>query len=158
MGLGSNLGDWDRNLAMAREGLQTLDGVEELQGSRVYLTEPQGLKEQPWFANQVVKLRLGEHGPGPLELMRELAAMEARMGRDRSAEPRDGPRIIDLDLLLYGTIVYQSEELILPHPRMLRRAFVLVPLLDLAPPCADGFLQALKRLDYSIKDGVIRQP
>lgn len=97
--------------------------------SSIYLTEPQNLKAQPWFNNQVVKLFVE---PGHLAFMRELLALESALGRKRSG-PRFGPRLIDIDLLLFGDVVSADPVCLLPHPRLAERAFALLPLLEIEP-------------------------
>jgi 2-amino-4-hydroxy-6-hydroxymethyldihydropteridine diphosphokinase len=89
-----------------------------------------GLVEQPRFLNGVLLL---ETDLKPMELMRGLLGVERAMGRDRSSSVAKGPRVIDLDLLLYGDWVLWSEELMLPHPAMAERRFVLEPLAEVAP-------------------------
>jgi len=137
-----------------------MKGVVGLTTSRVYLTEPQGVRDQPWFANQAARLTLAA-GTTPLDLLHGLQAIEQALGRDRREEIRHGPRNIDLDLLLFDTIVFASEELTVPHPRLSERAFVLVPLLELEPglsaPGVGSLQEALRKLDFSINDGCIRQ-
>jgi 2-amino-4-hydroxy-6-hydroxymethyldihydropteridine diphosphokinase len=162
VGLGSNLGDPVANLAEARRRLASVPGVEIEAASPVYRTEPQGVKDQPWFANQV--LRVLCNGPGALDLLAALAAVEQDMGRKRGAGEgeRFGPRIIDLDILLFGDEVRDNERLALPHTRMRERAFVLVPLADLVPdlvfPDGETISDALDKLDF-LRDGdAIHQP
>ncbi len=124
--LGSNLGDRRANLAAAIHRLGDLGVV--AQTSPVYETEPWGLREQPRFLNQVVELRTDLP---PHALLRHLKAIEAAMGREGGG-PRYGPRLIDLDILFYDDLVLTSYGLTIPHPRLHERAFVLVPLADLA--------------------------
>lgn len=131
VGLGANLGDRAGNLFRARRLLAELPGTRLAAVSEVYETEPVGLREQPWFLNQVVEL---ETGLEPGELLSALLDIEARMGRVRGV--RWGPRLIDLDLLRYGDLALDTQALTLPHPRMWERAFVLVPLSELAPELA----------------------
>lgn len=100
--------------------------------SSVYVTEPQGLTEQPHFYNMVVEV---ETGLTPHGLLDRLSDIECALGRVRTV--RYGPRTIDLDLLLYGDEVLSDERLIVPHPRMGERAFVLVPLLEIYPGALD---------------------
>lgn len=131
----------------------------------MYHTEPQGLKDQPWFCNQVARLDCEPWWrDAPECLMEELLAIESRMGRTsavRQATPRFGPRIIDLDLLFMDGVEIHTPAVTLPHPRMRERAFVLVPLHDIAPDLTIGdgetVAQALARLTH-VRDGqVIRQ-
>ena len=124
--LGSNLGDRQANLASAVELMGDL--VRITVASSVYETQPWGVLDQPRFLNQVIK---GCTSLAPMNLLYELKAIERLMGR-RETE-RYGPRIIDLDILLYGERVIHYNRLQVPHPRMLERAFVLVPLAEITP-------------------------
>jgi 2-amino-4-hydroxy-6-hydroxymethyldihydropteridine diphosphokinase len=156
--LGSNLGHPPANLAAARERIAHLPGVEIGPASSVYYTEPQGVKEQPWFANQVLKAFCGpELGPG--RLLSSLLGIETEMGRHR--DTRWGPRVIDLDLLFFGDVIVQSAELVLPHPRVGERAFILVPLLEIAPgfvlPGGAKARDLLQALDFRLENGCIWQ-
>lgn len=132
IGLGSNLGDTAVSLCAALEALRGLAGVELAGVSPVYLTEPQGDPDQPWFANQVARLVCPPEMT-PLDLLRALQDIEHRLGRTRDAMRRFGPRAMDLDLLAFDAIQCCNDALTLPHPRMHERAFVLVPLCDLEP-------------------------
>jgi len=101
--------------------------------SPLYLTEPQGsVQDQPWFTNCVVRMKAASDIWAPEGLLSTLQAVEAQLGRLRGGEA-GGPRVIDLDLLLFGDVVMSGEYLTLPHPRLFERAFVLVPLRDIAP-------------------------
>jgi len=129
--------------------------------SPVYKTEPQGaVKDQPWFANCVVRLKASSDIWAPEGLLSTLQAVEAQMGRIRG-EVVGGPRIIDLDLLMFGDVEMDGEYLKLPHPRMLERAFVLIPLRDIAPNLVfkDGRTidQVLAKLSYSLDGRAIGQ-
>jgi 2-amino-4-hydroxy-6-hydroxymethyldihydropteridine diphosphokinase len=133
--LGSNLvsgfGDREANLREAVRRVGELGVVRAV--SSFYDTEPVGYREQPRFLNAAMLL---ETDLGPVELMRELLGVERAMGRDRAINPAGvmkGPRVIDLDLLLYGDWVLWSEELMVPHPAMAERRFVLEPLAEIAP-------------------------
>jgi 2-amino-4-hydroxy-6-hydroxymethyldihydropteridine diphosphokinase len=130
--LGSNLesrfGDREANL---REAVRRTGALGEVRAvSSFYDTEPVGYLEQPRFLNGALLL---ETDLDPRALMRELLAMERAMGRERLGAIAKGPRVIDLDLLLFGDWVLWAEELILPHPRMEERRFVLEPLVEIAP-------------------------
>lgn len=132
------MGDSATHLARALRRLGGIPGVLSTAASPVYLTEPQLVRDQPWFANQVARVVCAVESCGPLELLDALLRLETELGRDRTPGPdgprRFGPRVIDLDLLLYGDVAMEEgERLILPHPRMRERAFVLLPLADLAP-------------------------
>ncbi len=131
MGLGSNLGDRQATLAQARERLAALPGATLAAQSPVYETEPWGDCDQPDFLNQVVALELGPDW-SPRRLLTALSAIETALGRVRG-DRRYGPRTLDLDILLYGDRRVAEPDLIIPHPRLRERAFVLVPLADLAP-------------------------
>ena len=127
LGLGSNL---QRPVAQIRRALASLEsatGIEILRTSSLYRTPPWGDQRQDDFINAVVQV---EADLEPMPLLRILQSIENEMGRRRSGN-RWGPRLIDIDLLLYADRQIQSEELELPHPRMHQRAFVLVPLCEL---------------------------
>jgi 2-amino-4-hydroxy-6-hydroxymethyldihydropteridine diphosphokinase len=123
--LGSNLGDRAEYLRAAREALAALPATCVVAASRIYETAPQGLKDQGAFLNQVVCL---ETGLQPLDLLYECQRIEREHGRVR--ELRFGPRTLDVDILLFQDAESDDPELTLPHPRMVKRAFVLVPLAD----------------------------
>ena len=156
--LGSNLGDPEDNLRQARDYLNDLQEARLGPCSPVYFTEPQDVRNQPWFANQVVVLDCAPTWTA-LELLRMLLEIEDRMGRVR--EQDKGPRIIDLDLLFFGSRQYESSELTLPHPRLHERAFVLVPLQDIAPdlvfPDGTSLSKALARLSFQVQNRRIHQ-
>ena len=127
LGLGSNLGDTKRNLALARRRLERA-GVEVVRASSVFRTEPVDEPRQPWFRNQVLKVRTGL---GPQELLDLAKSIEA--GMKRAATVPKGPRTIDIDILLAGETVIATPALTIPHPRLALRNFVLVPLRQIAP-------------------------
>jgi 2-amino-4-hydroxy-6-hydroxymethyldihydropteridine diphosphokinase len=130
--LGSNLssrfGTPESNLREALHRLGDLGQVTAVSG--FYATEPVGYLDQPMFLNAAALI---ETELGPLDLLRCLLAIENNMGRDRANTPPKGPRVIDLDLLLYGNEVLADPELTLPHPAMHERRFVLAPLAEIAP-------------------------
>lgn len=129
--LGSNLesrfGDRAANLREAVERVKRLGAVRAV--SSFYDTDPVGYREQPRFLNGALVL---ETELGPLELLRGLLRVEKAMGRDRVGAVAKGPRVIDLDLLLYGDAVMATAELVLPHPAIQERRFVLEPLAEIA--------------------------
>jgi len=127
--LGSNLGDRAGNLLLAVRGMLEA-GLEVNRLSRIYETEPVETFTQPLFLNMVAALRITELS-GPQEVMRRLLQVEHSLGRIRDVS--NGPRTIDLDLLLYGNEITDTEILKLPHTRFHRRRFVLLPLAELAP-------------------------
>ena len=126
LGLGSNLGDRMGNLKSAVEKLSKRVAVEKI--SSAYETEPLYNTEQPMFLNAVIK---GVTELDPLELLSFVKGIENDLGRQPGR--RNAPRIIDIDILFYGKRVIQTGELTVPHPRIAERAFVLVPLAELAP-------------------------
>jgi 2-amino-4-hydroxy-6-hydroxymethyldihydropteridine diphosphokinase len=130
LGLGSNIGDRGAHL---RDALTRIAAIAEIEKcSTIYQSEPVGYVEQPEFWNMVA--RISTDLPA-LQLLAELHAIEAAMGRERSI--RNGPRNIDIDILLYDSVVQKTDELELPHPRMQERAFVLKPLLEIEPHIRD---------------------
>jgi 2-amino-4-hydroxy-6-hydroxymethyldihydropteridine diphosphokinase len=130
--LGSNLnskfGDREANFQEAVRRIGALGVVRAV--SSFYDTEPAGFLEQPRFLNGTLVL---ETELEPVALMRELLGVERAMGREREGAVAKGPRVIDLDLLLYGDVVMSTDELTVPHPQMQARRFVLEPLAEIAP-------------------------
>ncbi|MGH7501069.1 MAG: 2-amino-4-hydroxy-6-hydroxymethyldihydropteridine diphosphokinase [Longimicrobiales bacterium] len=129
IGLGSNVGDRRRALRCAVEALSDHGTIEAV--SSVYSTEPVGLREQPWFWNLAVRLATRLRAT---ELLAAMRAIEVELGRRPG--PRYGPRTIDIDLLLYDDAVISMPALEVPHPALMDRAFVLRPLIELAPDLA----------------------
>ena len=127
LSLGSNIGDREKNLSAAMSALGEAD-VRVSRVSSFYETEPVDLREQPWFLNCVVQ---GETEVPALDLLLRLRGIESFMG-SKKLVPK-GPRLIDLDILLYGEETINTPELQVPHLRMLLRKFVLVPLAEIAP-------------------------
>jgi 2-amino-4-hydroxy-6-hydroxymethyldihydropteridine diphosphokinase len=134
LGLGSNLGNRAANLRMALRYLSPLARVEEV--SSLYETAPVGEEEQPPFYNAVCRIVTGLE---PEALLRHLKQIEFAIGRRPG--PRWGPRPIDLDILLYGDRVLAQEGLVIPHPLLAERAFVLAPLAEIAPDLAHPVLR-----------------
>lgn len=124
--LGTNLGDQEANLQRAKAALSP--EVHLVRESPIYETAPWGFEDQPNFLNQVIEARTDL---SPRALLAHLKAIEARLGRQKTF--RNGPRLIDLDILFYGSRIIRENDLEIPHPRLADRAFVLVPLKDLAP-------------------------
>lgn len=127
LSLGSNIGDREKNLHAAIMALAEAN-VRVTRVSSFYETEPVDLREQPWFLNCAAQ---AETELPPLELLGALREIESHMG-SRKLVPK-GPRLIDLDILLYGEETIDTPELQVPHPRMLLRKFVLMPLAEIAP-------------------------
>lgn len=147
--LGGNVGDvrstFDRAIATLSDGT----AVRLAARSSDYQTPPWGVTDQPPFVNAVIAVTtsLTPHG-----LLARTKECERALGRDRARELRWGPRSIDLDLLAYDDLVVDDADLILPHPRLLERAFVLVPLAEIAPDLVIGGIrvrEALERVDAS---------
>lgn len=127
--LGSNIGDKIANIDRAVELLTSPDGdVRLLRRSRNYRTPPWGNTDQDWFVNAAMTV---ETELTPHELLRRCLSVEEQMGRIRAE--KWGPRVIDLDVLVYGDVSLADDELTLPHPHITKRAFVLAPLADVAP-------------------------
>jgi 2-amino-4-hydroxy-6-hydroxymethyldihydropteridine diphosphokinase len=127
LGLGSNLGRRAANLAQARRMLEE-GGAEVGAASSIYETEPVDLAGQPWFLNQVLEIRTELDPPALLRLARSVEA-----GLKRVMTVPKGPRTIDIDILFADGLIIESPELLVPHPRLHLRNFVLVPLAEIAP-------------------------
>jgi 2-amino-4-hydroxy-6-hydroxymethyldihydropteridine diphosphokinase len=152
LGLGANLGDRLANLRLALRRLQTLARLEEV--SSLYETQPQGVTDQPLFLNAVCRVATGLEPPA---LLRFLKNVEWEIGRRPGGEPW-GPRPIDLDILLYDDRVVDTPELKVPHPRLPERAFVLVPLCELAPELRHPQLgSTMKELLASVGEKGVRR-
>ncbi len=128
VGLGANLGDPRLQLQEALARLADSEEIEVVKVSSFYLNPPLGPPDQPWYVNAVAQIRTRLT---PEELLRVLHRVEREMGRFR--QERWGPRLIDLDLLLYGGEILSGPDLKVPHPEMQHRSFVLVPLAEIAP-------------------------
>lgn len=126
LALGTNLGD---RLANLKQAISALTPQMELQTkSQVYETPPWGYEDQPKFLNQVIKAQTYLE---PEALLKHLKRLEVALGRKASFQ--NGPRLIDIDLLFYDDLVLNQPALVLPHPRLHERGFVLLPLMDIAP-------------------------
>lgn len=131
LGLGSNVGNREAWLRSAVESLNAPD-LKLLRTSSLYETEPIGFREQGWFLNIVAEF---ETALFPKQLLHRMQKVEAALGRRRTI--KNGPRTIDLDILLYGNLVMKTEELEIPHPRYAERRFTLAPLAELSPELRD---------------------
>jgi 2-amino-4-hydroxy-6-hydroxymethyldihydropteridine diphosphokinase len=147
--LGGNIGDvratFERAIALLCDG----DLVRLVARSSDYRTPPWGVTDQPPFVNAAIAVRTSL---SPDALLARAQGCERALGRDRANERRFGPRPIDIDLLAYDDVIRNDADLILPHPRLFERAFVLVPLAEIAGDRAIGGLgvnAALERLDTS---------
>ena len=133
LGLGSNVGDRLANLRAARDRLAATEGIEVIASSSVYETEPQGpVRDQPDFLNACLEIATEL---GPEALLDVCKAVERALGRAAGGRRR-GPRPIDVDVLLLGDLVHRSVRLMLPHPELTARRFVLAPLAELDPELA----------------------
>lgn len=128
IGIGSNLGDKIRQCQRAISKVLKIPGHRLLAQSSLYRTQPLGYLEQDWFVNGVIKI---ETNLTPFELFNMLKEIEFKMGRKKTFP--GGPRVIDLDLLFYDDQIIQTVELQIPHPRLIGRQFVLIPLMDIDP-------------------------
>lgn len=128
LSFGSNLGDRESSIRKALDSLAAGGHIRVVRVSSMYETAPVGFTDQPDFINAVA---LVETDLSPLDLLRTILDLEREMGRVRNL--RWGPRVIDIDILLYDESQVDSEELTIPHPRMMERAFVLAPLAEIAP-------------------------
>ena len=126
LSLGTNLGNRELNLEAAKQELTPQ--VKILDSSSLYQTEPWGYLDQPDFLNQVLVV---ETSLSPHELLEYVKGIEQKIGRQPSI--RFGPRIVDIDILFYGNRIIQEEDLVIPHPRLKDRAFVLIPLAEIDP-------------------------
>ena len=146
IGLGSNLGDRMTMLRMAIQRLETLGRIAGV--SRLYETAPVGYQEQPPFLNAVVAL---DTALAPADLMSGLLGIERDLGRARSFP--NAPRTLDLDLLMVDDVILDTPELTLPHPLLHERAFVLVPLAEMAPELVHpGTGKTIQELLYTLPD------
>jgi 2-amino-4-hydroxy-6-hydroxymethyldihydropteridine diphosphokinase len=128
LSLGSNLGEREQNLERALASME-VEQILVVARSSFYETEPQNLVDQPWFLNICVACKTRYF---PIQLLHILKRIERDLGRVHGGVPK-GPRLIDIDILLYKSVVMETPQLILPHPRMIERRFVLEPLLEIAP-------------------------
>lgn len=128
IGIGSNLGDPLSNCLDAIEKVVSLEQITLSKRSSLFRTEPVGVRDQNWFINGVIEVKTAF---SPRTLLETLKVIEYEMGR-REGE-RWGPRIIDLDILFYGQEIIDEEDLVIPHPELHKRAFVLIPLNEIAP-------------------------
>lgn len=156
IGVGSNLEEPLRQCRLALQNIAALDDTRLLRASSFYRTEPVGIREQDAFVNAVAEIRT-DLSPGTL--LGALKAIEQQMGRRESL--RWGPRIIDLDILLYGSDIVQEEDLIIPHPEFHKRRFVLAPLCEISsyvihPAFGISMQGLLIRLDDDDRNTVVK--
>ncbi|MFQ6057956.1 MAG: 2-amino-4-hydroxy-6-hydroxymethyldihydropteridine diphosphokinase [Anaerolineae bacterium] len=151
LGLGSNLGDRQSNILQALQKLRAEISIEAV--SSCYETEPVGYLDQPQFLNAVC---VGTTDLTPRELFQFVKSIERKMGRQRTR--RYGPRLIDIDILFYDDLIVDLPDLVIPHPRLAERAFVLVPLAEIAPDKIHPVLQltAAELRQRVGEEGVVR--
>jgi len=155
LSMGANLGEPKAQIERGIIELNEQDVVVTGRSSW-YETEPVGVADQPWFTNLVLR---AETSRSPQDLLKVCKSIETHVGRQPSV--RFGPRHLDIDILLYGDRIVDTEDLTIPHPRMRERRFVLVPLLEIAPGLTDpvsheSYAEVLSRLDEGKK--VLRSP
>jgi 2-amino-4-hydroxy-6-hydroxymethyldihydropteridine diphosphokinase len=147
LSIGTNLGDRHANLQRALAGLST-GGADVRRVSSIYNTEPVGYTDQPWYLNIAAEV---ETDLPPLDLLCLCRRIEEAAGRTRPFP--DAPRVIDLDILLYADMIVDEPELQIPHPRMVERKFVLLPLVEIAPGLIHPVLkQSMRALLLSCPD------
>ena len=127
IGLGSNLGDRINNLRIAVDSISSENKIRVIKESGIYESEPMYLQDQPYFLNMALEI---ETGYSPSELLKSLLMIEKSVGRVRGT--KNGPRVIDIDILYYDSKVIDTKTLRIPHPLLYERLFVLLPLAELA--------------------------
>ncbi|NWF52525.1 MAG: 2-amino-4-hydroxy-6-hydroxymethyldihydropteridine diphosphokinase [Nitrospirae bacterium] len=144
IGIGSNLGNRKNNCLRAIELIKK-NGIIIRKLSSMYKTEPWGIKDQPYFLNMAIEI---ETELNPIELLKILKNIENKIGRKESF--KWGPRIIDLDILLFNNLIFKEDSLEIPHPLMHKRNFVLLPLCEIAPDRIHPLLK--KKISDLIKE------
>jgi 2-amino-4-hydroxy-6-hydroxymethyldihydropteridine diphosphokinase len=152
LSLGSNLGDRAAHLAAAIKALDSPD-LKVVRASSIYETEPRDLPDQPWFLNQVIE---AETDLFPRQLLARTQKVERDLGRKRGIAK--GPRVIDVDILLFGEAVIRTPDLEIPHPRMAERRFVLEPLAELSPDLRHpAARRAIRELLKAVTTQIVRR-
>ncbi len=146
LSLGSNLGDREGNLYNASRALKKI--ISKIRVSQVYETQPMYVQDQPRFLNLVVS---GYTDFECMPLLEKVQDIEKKLGRCRAREVHNGPRTLDIDILLYGDLIMDTDEITVPHPKIEERLFVLVPLLDIdsdliSPSTRRPFGESLNKL------------
>lgn len=152
IGLGSNIGERVENLRRALDGIASFDDTRVVAVSNVVESMPWGVTDQPLFANAVARVTTAIPADRFLALLKDL---EAALGR--TPGERNGPRVIDLDILLFGDDEWQTPDLTVPHPRLAERDFVVTPILDIAPHAEwpDGSAITRERVRHGQVTGVL---
>jgi len=154
IGIGSNLDDKCGNCSRALDALAAKREITLLLASSLYDTEPYGDIEQDWFVNSVAKV---ETELNPFDLLKLLKTIESDFGRTRNI--KGGPRTLDLDMLFYDNLVLSQDQLTIPHPLCHERAFVLIPLMEIAPHFIHPVLKmSVIKLLNALNDGKMVQP
>jgi 2-amino-4-hydroxy-6-hydroxymethyldihydropteridine diphosphokinase len=153
LGLGSNLGDRQSNLAAALDNLANPPILRVLRRSQLYESEPWGVTDQPWFLNQVLEIKTSL---APRDLLARLKQVEHDLGRQPSR--RWGERLIDLDILLYGQQQVGEPDLVIPHPHLWERLFVLLPLAELQPELRSPDGQTIQQVVGSLAGSSVVRP
>ncbi len=160
IGLGSNMGNSEEFLAKALQMITDNKDIKLVSVSPVYITEPQGIKEQNWFHNQVARIECNQLWTAH-DILDFLHDIEDSLGRVRSENIalQQGPRCIDMDLLLFGTERYTDPMCMVPHPQMMQRAFVLIPLRDIVKKDILPFdiEYCLEQIEYKLDGNKIYQ-
>ena len=152
LSLGSNLGDREAALQAALDTLDAPD-LTVTRVSSVYETEPVDFQKQPWFLNLAVEARTSLF---PMQLLGRVSQIEQALGRKRLVAK--GPRVIDIDILLYGTAVIRSARLVVPHPRLPERRFVLEPMAEIAPDLRHPVLRrTMRELASGLAGQIVRR-
>jgi 2-amino-4-hydroxy-6-hydroxymethyldihydropteridine diphosphokinase len=152
LGLGSNVGDREALLKAALDKLQS-PGLRMLRVSNLYETEPIGLREQAWFLNLAAEF---ECDLFPRQLLQRCLRVERELGRKRTVV--NGPRTIDIDILLFGSAVIKTADLEIPHPRFRERRFVLAPLAELNPTLRDPVTgRTIAEMLNGLRDQTVRR-
>ena len=151
IGIGSNLGTPGKNCIEAIEKISSTKDIKIISRSSFYQTEPIGGVQQDWFVNSAIKIKTNL---SPTHLLSDLLNIESAMGRTR--EEKWGPRLIDLDLLFYGNLILRKKGLTLPHPEILKRKFVLIPMSEIAENLVHPTLKkTIKTLLQESSDGTV---
>lgn len=153
LGLGGNVGEVRATIDHAIGALCDGDAVRLVARSSNYETPPWGMAEQPAFVNACIAV---ETNLSPHALLDRALAVERTLGRDRAGAPRWGPRTIDIDLLTYDELSLEEPGLVLPHPRIFERAFVLVPLGEIRPDLVIGGVSLAAALARTDASGIVR--
>jgi 2-amino-4-hydroxy-6-hydroxymethyldihydropteridine diphosphokinase len=155
LALGGNVGDSRALLQQAIEKLCERGDIHLLARSSDYRTPPWGVTDQPPFVNLCIAI---ETALAPRDLLARAHAIERALGRDREREQRWGPRSVDIDIIAYGDLAAHDPDLTLPHPRLFERAFVLIPLAEIAPDLRIGGRRVAEAAAEVDRAGVERLP